>query len=382
MLSARFRDLDLVEDCLQDACTRALTAWAAGAPENPAAWLLTVAQRRVLDVLRQRAVHTRKAPLIAEDEAVEPVLPATDSEIPDERLALMTLCAHPALSPESRVALTLRLVGGLTTAEIARMFFVQEATMAARLTRAKKKIAAAKVPFELPGADVLSERLSGIATVIYLIFTEGYAPTSGEALTRPDLAGEAIRLARLLRELAPGDQSVRGLLALMLLHHARRDARADANGDIVLLRNQDRTLWRWDEIDEGRALLESADGETDYVLQAAIAAEHLNPETDWRRIAGLYERLERSTPSPAIRLNRAIAVGEADGPAAALALLDGLEDSLGEGMGLPATRAELLMRLGRHREALAHYDMAIAACRVAPERAFLERRRGEAAAKG
>ena len=377
---ARFRDLDLVEDCLQEAYARALTAWADEAPNNPAAWLLTVAQRRVLDVLRQRAAHARNAHLVAEDEAVAPVLPASDAEIPDERLALMTLCAHPALSPEARVALTLRLVGGLSTAEIARMFFVQEATMAARLTRAKKKISAAKVPFELPDASVLNERLSGVATVIYLIFTEGYAPTSGEALTRPDLAGEAIRLARLLRQLVPGDQSARGLLALMLLHHARRDARADAHGGVILLRHQDRSLWHWTEINEGLALLGGADGETDYGLQASIAAEHLKPETDWRKIAALYERLERSTPSPAVRLNRAIAVGEAEGPAAALALLDGLDDSLGGSMGLPATRAEFLVRLGRHAEALMHYNAAIAACEVAPERALLERRLGEAAA--
>jgi len=350
-------------------------------PDNPAAWLLTVARRHALDIQRRRATARRKAPLIAEDEAVTPDWPTRDADIPDERLALMTLCCHPALAPEARVALTLRLVGGLTTREIARMFFVQETAMAARLTRAKHKIAAARIPFELPDATVLHERLSGVKTVVYLIFTEGYAPTSGASLMRGALCEEAIRLGRVLSQAAPDDGEARALLALMLLHHARRDARTDAAGHVVLLRDQDRTLWRGEEIEEGRRLLAGVAGEGPYALQARIAAAHLMAQTDWSGIAALYARLERLTPSPAVRLNRAIAVAEAQGAAAGLALLDGLDAPTGGSMGLPAARAEFLVRLGRDREALAQYDAAIAASGVTPERTFLEARRAEAAAR-
>ena len=310
-----------------------------------------------------------------------PDWPTQDSDIPDERLALMTLCCHPALAPEARVALTLRLVGGLTTREIARMFFVQDSAMAARLTRARHKIAAARIPFELPDAAVLHERLSGVKAVIYLIFTEGYAPTSGPALMRTELGDEAIRLGRALAQAAPTDEEARALLALMLLHHARRDARSDAAGRVVLLRDQDRSRWRQDEIAEGRSLLAGIAGDGPYALQARIAAAHLMPQTDWREIAALYARLEMLTPSPAVRLNRAIAVAEADGAAAGLALLEGLDAASGGGMSLPAARAELLVRLGRDADALAQYDAAIAASGVAPERAFLEARRAEAAAR-
>ncbi len=379
VLVRRFRDVDLAEECLQDAFAAAAAAWAGAAPANPPAWLLTTAHRRALDIKRRRATAARKAHLVMEDDTMEPEAPFDTAQIADERLALISLCCHPALSPEARIALTLRLVGGLTTAEIARLFFVAEPTMAARLTRAKQKIAAARIPFALPSPGELRERLGGVMAVVYLIFTEGYAPSSGARIVRDELCAEAIRLARLLCEIAPGEREAAGLLALMLLHHARREARADAAGGVVLLRDQDRGLWRADEIDEGRRLLDRAGDEGSYALQAAIAAAHVAPETDWARIAALYGRLEAVTPSPAVRLNRAIAVAEAEGPAAGLALLEGLDAALGASPSLPVTRAELLVRLGRRAEALPHYDAAIARTTLDAERDFLKRRRAAAA---
>lgn len=380
VLVRRFRDVDLAEDCLQEAFAAASAAWARSPPANPPAWLLTAAHRRALDVRRRRATAARKAHLVMEDDTMEPDAPGEAAEIADERLALISLCCHPALSPEARIALTLRLVGGLTTAEIARLFFVSEPTMAARLTRAKQKIAAARIPFALPSPADLRERLAGVMAVVYLIFTEGYAPSSGERVVRDELCAEAIRLGRLLVEIAPGEREAAELLALMLLHHARREARTGANGETVLLRDQDRGRWRLDEIAEGRRLLDRAGDEGSYALQAAIAAAHVAPETDWPRIAALYARLEAVTPSPAVRLNRAIAVAEAEGPAAGLALLDGLDAALGASAALPVTRAELLVRLGRFAEAVPLYDLAIARTALAAERDFLTRRRAAAAA--
>ena len=385
LLVRRFRDVDLAEECLQEAFAAAATAWASGIPDNPAGWLLTAAERRGLDRLRRRATHARKAHFLVDDEETPPVEPADRDAIPDERLALITLCCHPALSPEARIALTLRLVGGLAAAEIARLFFVSETTMAARLTRAKHKIAAAGIPFRLSSSGELGERLGGVMRVIYLIFTEGYAPSSGDRVVKSELCAEAIRLGLVLCDAAPGHAEAAALTSLMMLHNARRDARADGAGQIVLLRDQDRSLWKWDEIAAGRALLEralKAGLPGSYALQAAIAAEHLEPETDWTHIAALYGALERALPSPAVRLNRAVAVAEAEGPAAGLALLEGLDDALGRTSQLSAARAEFLMRLERFAEAAAQFELAIGLSGTSVERAFLEGRRASAVASG
>ncbi|BCW90213.1 hypothetical protein sos41_33810 [Alphaproteobacteria bacterium SO-S41] len=381
VLTRRFGALDLAEDCLQEAFAAAAEAWRREVPDNPAAWLLTAATRRALDRLKRQATAARKAHLLADDAVSDDDEPARDSDIPDDRLALIALCCHPTLSPEARIALTLRLVGGLTAAEIARLFFVQEATMAARLTRAKQKLAAAGIPFRLPSADALRERLDGVMAVIYLIFTEGYAPTGGDRVVRGELCAEAIRLGEMLLEIVPSEPEAAGLLALMRLHNARRDARTDATGAIVLLRDQHRTLWRWDEIAAGQALLARAGTDGSYGLQAAIAAEHVNDTTDWARIAALYAALERVTPSPAVRLSRAIAVAEAEGPAAGLALLEGLDAALVRSAHLPAARAEFLVRLERLDEAAAQFDIAIVRAGTRQERAFLEARRDAIAAR-
>jgi RNA polymerase sigma-70 factor (ECF subfamily) len=376
--------VDLAEECLQEAFVAAAAGWASGVPDNPAGWLLTAAERRGLDRLRRRATQSRKAHLLVDDEETPPVEPAERDSIPDERLALITLCCHPALSPEARIALTLRLVGGLAAAEIARLFFVSETTMAARLTRAKHTIAAAGIPFRLPSSGELGERLGGVMQVIYLIFTEGYAPSSGDRVVKSELCAEAIRLGLVLADAAPDHAEATALTALMMLHNARRDARADAAGQIVLLRDQDRALWRWDEIEAGRVMLEralKAGRPGSYALQAAIAAEHLEKTTDWPHIAALYGALERALPSPAVRLNRAVAVAEADGPAAGLALLEGLNEALGRSSQLPATRGELLMRLERYGEAAAQFGQAIGLAGTSVERVFLEGRRAEALAR-
>ncbi|GAA3446848.1 RNA polymerase subunit sigma-24 [Planomonospora venezuelensis] len=381
LLTAELRDLDLAEESLQDAFAAAVTAWPPE-PANPPAWLLTTARRRALDRLRRVAVAAGKLPLLIVDDRPEP------SSIPDERLRLIFTCCHPALSADARVALTLRCVGGLTTREIARLFLVPEATMAARITRAKKKIAQAGIPYRVPAGPELAERRDGVLAVVYLVFTEGYAATGGDRLIREDLAAEAVALGRMLRELLPADPEVDGLLALMLLHHARRDARLGPSGELVRLPDQDRSRWHRGEIAEAVSLLESSRPQHTadpfpgpYLLQAAIAAEHATAtraaDTDWSAIARLYGELERLTGSAVVRLNRAVAVAEADGPGAGLALLDGLDHELGRHHLLHAARAELLRRLGREREALDAYGRALEVVGTDPERAFLLSRRAE-----
>jgi RNA polymerase sigma-70 factor (ECF subfamily) len=372
--------LDAAEEALQDAYATALTAWERdGVPRRPDAWLLTAARHRARDRFRREATLARKLPLLVGPEVEDGPEAGADemSTIPDERLRLLFTCCHPALAVEARVALTLRLLGGLTTAQIAHAFLVPEPTMAARITRAKKKIAAAGIPYRVPPDAELPARLAGVLAVLYLVFTEGHAATSGAEPLRRDLCEEAIRLARVLVALMPDEPEAAGLLALLLLQHARRDARVDAAGRLVLLPDQDRSLWDAGQIAEGLALLRAATGPPGpYLLQAAIAAEHARApaaaDTDWGRIAALYAALEELTGSPVVRLNRAVAVAEVTGPAAGLDLLDGL-DLPGFHL-LPATRADLLRRLDRPAEARRHYQEALALAGNAADRDFLTSR--------
>ncbi|HEY1178351.1 MAG TPA: DUF6596 domain-containing protein, partial [Phytomonospora sp.] len=342
LLAAEYRSLDTAEEALADAYAKAVAGWhGRTVPASPAAWLLTVARNAATDRLRRDATARRKLPLLITD---DDVTGGSDTgPIPDERLRLVYTCCHPALAPAARIALTLRYVTGLRTREIARMFLVGEATMAARLTRAKKKIAAAGVPYRVPAAADLPTRLATVLHVVYLVFTEGYRATEGDALTRDELADEAIRLAAVLAELMPAERDVSALRALMLLQHARRDARVDAEGRLVRLSEQDRSAWHRDEITHGLDLLAHAlrgTGESRYLLEAQIAAAHATAataaDTDWARIAALYTRLEQRTASPVVRLNRAVAVAEAEGPAAGLALLAGLDEALAGHHLLPA----------------------------------------------
>jgi RNA polymerase sigma-70 factor (ECF subfamily) len=390
LLVTRLRRFDVAEDSLQDAFAAAARVWPAdGVPAKPAAWLYTTAYRRALDRLRREHADARRLPLLVTDPtaAAGPAglaglsgtaaTPDDDSDVPDERLRLLFACCHPALRPDAGAALMLRFVAGLTTAEIARLFVVSEPTMAARLTRAKAKMAVAGIPLRRPSADDLPARLDVVLKVIYLVFTEGYRATAGPDLLRPRLADEAIRLAYLTGELLPGEPRIAALLALMLLQHARRDARVAADGSLVLLPDQDRRAWRHDEIARGLsllALIEATPMPGEYHLQALIAAEHakLGP-TDWPRIAQLYAELERRTGSPVVRLNRAVAVAESGAPDAALALIEGLE--LPGSHLLPTVRAELLVRLDRPAEAAAAFDLALSLARTAPERSHLQRRR-------
>jgi RNA polymerase sigma-70 factor (ECF subfamily) len=391
LLTRQLRSLDLAEECLADAFAAALTVWAGrGVPAHPDAWLLTAARNRAVDVMRREATLARKLPLLVMDEpATDEAAPEDGSEVStvsDERLRLLFTCCHPALAADARVALTLRCVGGLTTPEVARAFLVSEPTMAARITRAKKKIAQAGIPYRVPTDAELPERLSGVLAVLYLIFTEGYAATAGDVPIRRELAAEAIRLARVLAALMPDEAEAVALLALMLLQHSRRDARFDDAGTLVLLPDQDRSRWHRAEIAEGAALVRRAarlrgPAAGPYLVQAAIAGEHaVSPragDTDWAAIARLYADLEALTGSPVVRLNRAVAVAEVDGPAAGLALLAGLSEALPRYHLLPAVRADLLRRLGRDAEAAAAYEEAAALAGTAAEREFLRRRRAE-----
>ncbi|GAA1000472.1 RNA polymerase sigma factor [Acrocarpospora macrocephala] len=378
LLTAELRDLDLAEESLQDAFAVAVDRWDRdGEPRNPAAWLLVTARRKAVDRLRRGAVAARRLPLLVVDDG-----PSSGSDIPDDRLRMAFTCCHPALAMPGRVALTLRYVGGLTTRQIARLFLVTETTMAARITRAKKKIAQAGIPYRVPSGAELPARLDGVLAVIYLIFTEAYAPAGGGRLVRDELAAEAIGLGHTLRELIPGDPEVAGLLALMTLHHARRDARTGPRGELVRLPDQDRSLWHHDEIETGLGLIHKSGARPGpYLTQAAIAAEHASAvraeDTDWRSITLLYGELERLTGSAVVRLNRAVALAEAEGPAAGLALLDDLDAALPYHHLLPATRAELLRRLGRAEDALTQYGRALALVGNDAERAFLLSRRDE-----
>ena len=385
LLLAHFRRLDLVEDALADAVETAARRWPRdGIPDRPAAWLHTTARRRVLDRMRAEAMAQRKAPLlVVESEHREPVARADPGDlVEDERLRLVLMCTHPALDPATASALALRLVLGVSTQDVARLFLVPETTMAARLTRAKKKIVAAGIPFAVPSADVLPERLGVVAQTAYLAFTAGYAPGSGPDAVRSELAGEAIRLVRVVAGQRPGEPVLVALLALMLLQHSRRDARVDEAGRIVLLPDQDRSLWHHDEVAEAVELLRSPvlAGPVDvaaagYAVQARIAAEHANAaaaqDTDWERVVRHYDDLLRFAPGPSARLARAVAVAEARGPVAGLAGLDGLDVELPHSHRLPAVRAELLTRVGETAAAAAAYDLAIERCANDAERALL-----------
>jgi RNA polymerase sigma-70 factor (ECF subfamily) len=380
LLVTRLRRFDVAEDSLQDAFVAAARTWPEqGVPDSPAAWLLTAARRRALDRIRREANDLRRLPLLVTDAVEDPMAQDPDAAdaLDDERLRLLFACCHPALSADARAALMLRFGAGLRTREIARLFLVPEPTMAARLTRSKAKMARAGIPLRRPTAEDLPGRLRVMLKVVYLLFTEGYRATDGAEPHRPRLAAEAIRLGYLLGELLPGEDEIVALLALMVLQHARRDARLDADGRLVLLADQDRTSWRHDEIERGLALLGGLDRPAgDYHLQALIAAEHSTPDaTDWPRIARLYAELERRTGSPVVRLNRAVAIAEAGSPEAALALVEDLDTALPANHLLPTVRAELLARLGRRAEAAAAYDSALTLVRTDAERAHLHDRR-------
>ena len=384
LLLAQFRRLDLVEDALGDAVATASERWPVeGAPDNPAGWLMTAARRRVLDRLRTEEVARRRLPLLLTDAErhQEGARTMADSGtlVEDDVLRLVLMCAHPAIAPESASALSLRLVLGVPTADIARLFLVPEPTMAARITRAKKRIVGAGIPFAVPDASVLPGRLDTVAQTAYLAFTAGYAPGSGPDLLRADLSGEAIRLARVVLGLRPDEPALVALLALMLLQHSRRDARA-RDGRLVLLADQDRTRWHHDEVAEATRLLAApcltgplTPLAASYVVQARIAAEHATApsaaDTRWDRVVGLYDLLLQVAPSPSARLARAVAIAEHLGPAAGLDALEGLE--IPDSHRPAAVRAELLSRSGDDDAARAAYDQAIAACRNAVEREFL-----------
>ncbi len=376
-------DLDLAEEAVQDAVETALRTWPdRGVPENPAAWIVTTARNRAIDRLRRARVGRDKVRAAAEVAALErfgdPV-----HEIPDDRLRLLFACCHPALTMEARVALTLRTVGGLTTRQIARAFLVPEATLAQRLTRAKRKIRDAAIPYRVPSRDLLPERLGGVLAVLYLVFNEGYAATEGE-LVHAELCEEAIRLTRTVDHLLNDEPEVLGLLALLLLQNARRRARTDADGDLVLLEDQDRARWDHDAIDEGLALLDRSiakGGPGPYQLQAAIAAAHARApraeDTDWAAIATTYAALANAVSSPVIALNRAVAVAMADGPGAGLALLEPLAGELDTYHLFHSARADLFRRRGDDVAAAAAYRRALQLATNHAERRFLERRLAE-----
>jgi RNA polymerase sigma-70 factor (ECF subfamily) len=384
-LTRRFGDLDIAEDAAAEAFATAVEQWPArGVPPNPGAWLTTTANRKAIDRIRRESKRDdkqREAQLLYDDEPPEPL-----GAIEDDRLRLIFTCCHPALAMQTRVALTLRMVGGLTVAEIARAFLVQETAMERRITRAKAKIKAARIPYRVPSAEDLPTRVSGVLAVLYLVFNEGYLATgAGTDPVRQDLTAEAIRLTRLVRALMPADGEVAGLLALMLLIEARRTARVSASGELVALDEQDRAAWDASLVAEGHRLVRErlATGMPPgrYQILAAINAVHTSArdvrDTDWAQIVALYDQLARLDRSPIVALNRAIAVAELDGPEVALAAVDRLEDSLAGYHAYHTTRAELLRRLGRGRESRAAYDRAIELAGNTAETAYLTRRRDQ-----
>jgi RNA polymerase sigma-70 factor (ECF subfamily) len=375
------RDIDLAEECVQDAYVAALDAWArTGVPRRPGAWLTTAARNRALDALRRQQTLRAKLPLLIEPDPPGPQPAGPDPVIADDRLRLVFTCCHPALAREAQVALTLRLVCGLSTAEIAGAFLVPEPTMAARVTRAKKKIAAARIPYRVPGAAELPDRLDAVLTVVHLLYTTGHTAPSGPSLVRADLTERAIGLARMLSGLMPDEREVRGLLALLLLTDARRGTRSGPDGRLVLLADQDRSRWDQGAIAEGTALVPGTlrGGRPGrFALQAAIAALHAEAPsyaaTDWPQVLALYGELLRAWPSPVVALNRVAALSMVDGPATALAELDRLaaDGRLAGYHYLPATRADLLRRLGRREAAVAAYTEALGLAGNEAEREFL-----------
>ncbi|MGW3810009.1 RNA polymerase sigma factor [Micromonospora sp. NPDC005113] len=374
------RDLDLAEECTQDAFAQALETWAeTGIPERPGAWLTTIARNRARDVLRRESVFRRKMPLLVRDEAV----PGPEDGLVDDRLRLIFTCCHPALSREAQAALTLRLVCGLSTPEVARAFLVQPATMAARVTRAKKKIATARIPYRVPGPDQLEERVSAVLEVVHLIFTTGHTAPLGAHLVRRDLVDSAIRLARMLHLLMPTDAEISGLLALLVLIASRLDTRVSDDGRLVLLSEQDRSRWDRQLIAEGQSLLTDAlrrRPPTRYALEAAIAAVHAEAptwqDTDWTEVVRLYDALFRLWPSPVVDLNRAVAIGLRDGPRAGLDALTPLlaDPALATYGYLSAARADFLRQLGQWPQAATAYEEALTLTDNSVERVFLTER--------
>jgi len=381
-------DFDLAEEALHDAFATAVERWPEdGIPANPRAWLVSTGRFKSIDRVRRRARFDAKLIEVTERLATNmtPAPELDDDEVEDDRLRLIFTCCHPALAPDAQIALTLREVCGLTTEEIAHAFLTPAPTLAQRIVRAKNKIRDARIPYQVPPLSELHERLDVVLHVIYLVFNEGYSASSGASLTRHDLSAEAIRLGRLLVELLPEPEAT-GLLALMLLHDARRSARSSNDGELLLLEEQDRSLWNRTQIDEGRRLVEQAlmaQPVGRYVLQAAIAAVHADsPDaaaTDWRQIVGLYDILLRIEPTPVVELNRAVAVAMADGPAAGLVLIDEIlaRGELTEYYLAHSARADLCRRLGRRKDAIAEYERALELTKQEPERRFLARRLAE-----
>jgi RNA polymerase sigma-70 factor (ECF subfamily) len=386
------RSLEIAEDAVQEAFAIAVQAWpATGIPNRPAAWITTTARRRAIDRLRSASVAQKTALRVAALQNLEAIDDDPDelAAVPDDQLRLVFLCCHPSLALEAQVALTLRAVAGLSTASIARAFLVPESTMGQRLVRAKRKVEAAGIPFTVPTPERLPDRLDAVLTVVYLVFNEGYSATAGDALVRRELCAEAIRLGRLLVALLPQEPEVEALLALMILHHSRRDTRIDAHGVLAPLEEQDRSQWDREAIEEGATLVESAlrrGRPGPLQVQASIAALHAQAptmaDTDWSQIAALYDVLNSRWPSPVVALNRAVAVGMSEGPDTGLALLDELGADL-DGYHLRhAALADLLRRAGRFEEATVEYQRAVTLAGTAPERAYLERRLREVRSSG